>query len=403
MPKRIMFIGAGTLQSFAIKRAKEMGCFVIGLDRDRDAPGFHYCDISYPIDIVNVRECLACARKHDIDGVLSIAAEVGSVTAAMIAADMGLVGTHPEVYSRTRNKFVLVDTLRSMGVEACKTLIEIDQRTDLCSLSLECPVMVKPVDGSGSKGVSIASDRDELQTACTLAFENSAVGRALLQTFFEGHEYGAECFCCQGNVNVLCVIDKLMTTPPLFSELGHMCPVLPDEAPLSRIEDTVKQAIRGLGIEGGSVNLDLIVDRHGQIHIIDLSARMGGNLIGSHIVPLSTGVDLNRAAIQWALGEEPCLRRSRSNVVVTRILDMQPGRLKDILDYRSLTASRNVLDIVLRVQPGDLISPYRTNHDSCGYLVITADTKQAAAEYAEQVKARLQTCFVMEKGDLDTR
>ena len=116
-------------------------------------------------------------------------------------------------------------------------------------------------------------------------------GRALIETFIEGQEYGIESFVYNGKVHILAIMKKNMTNLPYRSELGHSTPSeLPREIE-SKIEEIVSRLIREIGIKNGPVNMDMILSKENEPYIVDVGARMGGNAITSHIVPQSKGID----------------------------------------------------------------------------------------------------------------
>jgi biotin carboxylase len=387
----VFFIGAGLLQSFAIKRAREMGCHVVAVDRNPESPGFTHAHQSYPVDIKDLPRCLDIARACRADAVLGIASEWGAVTAAHIARALHLPGTNPDIYKVTRNKYLTARRLHAAGIDLQRQVHLVNEKTAGETCPLNCPVMVKPVDGAGSVGVTLATNVAELQRAVETAKQASLAGDVLVESYIAGREFGVESFVFAGEVHVLLVMEKLMTSPPAFAELAHLYPPRYEEPLIATIRQTVTNVIKTLEIDAGPVNADVIVDHNSQVHVVDISARMGGNLIGSHIVPYATGIDLNRQTILWALGEQPDLQSTRSAVVVSRLLDMEPrpGVVHTLEGLDQITAQPGVLDLILTIKPGMPLRAYRTNHDSAGYAVVTGENVDVALALAEKVKRLL--------------
>lgn len=386
--KKVLVIGAGFLQDFVIRKAKSMGYEVIAVDANPASIGFRHADKYKVINIVDEKACLAYAQEENIDGVLTAATEYGVLTAAYIAEQMNLVGLKYETAKMIKNKYQVRKCLFESKVDDTEQAYEVTASTDLAVLAekLSFPVMVKPCDGSGSRGVSRVDEASQLADACKDAMAASVTHCAEIETFIAGREYGAESLVVNGEVHVLGIMRKWMTAPPYYAELGHAMPSGLDDELEKKIIDCVEKAIRALGINSGSVNMDLLVTEDNKVHIVDIGARMGGNLIGSHIIPYGTGIDYMSNMIKIAVGEMAELRPvAKPTAVATRILALTPGMVEQ------LPAMQSTDDIVIEhhLQIGDVIHEYCTNLDGCGYVVCVADTADNAEMKAEREKERI--------------
>lgn len=381
--KTILVIGAGFLQSFVIKRAKDMGYRVLAIDRNPKSVGFKYANEYGVIDIVDQEACLTYARSKGIDGIMTAATDYGVLSTAYVAENLNLPGLNYEVAKIIKNKYMVRKTLFENKVDDISQYYEVSSTDELLALSasIKFPVMVKPCDGSGSKGARKVETADELDSACTQAINNSLIGKALIEDFIEGKEYGIESFVYDGQVYVLGVMGKHMTSPPDYAELGHSVPsLLPNE---EKVKKVARKAIKSLGINFGAVNMDVLVTHDGKVCIIDVGARMGGNLIGSHIIPIGTGVDYMGSLIRATVGDEVdfAVRDSRQNVV-TRLLALRPGRVVSLPDFESIKTQHKV-DIYHHLEEGKEIREYHNNLDGCGYVLAVADSLQEATRRAK--------------------
>ena len=180
-----------------------------------------------------------------------------------------------------------------------------------------------------------------------------------------------------GEINVLGFMRKWMTQPPYYAELGHAIPTdLPSEVE-ERARDCVKRAIRALGINFGSVNMDMLITSEGKIYIIDIGARMGGNMIGPCIIPYGTGIDYMANMIRNAVGDTVDLTPSQRGAVVTRLLAFGGGTVKKLPDFKELEQKYGV-EIYHHLEIGQKINEYHTNLDGCGYVVARADSVKCA-------------------------
>ena len=200
--------------------------------------------------------------------------------------------------------------------------------------------------------------------------------------------YGAESLVVDGEVHVLGIMQKWMTRPPYYAELGHAIPNdLPPETE-AKARLCVEKAIRALGVNCGSVNMDMLITPEGTVHIVDVGARMGGNMIGPCIIPYGTGVDYMAAMLRTAAGDPADLSPGPHRAVATRLLAFGDGVVKRLPDWAQLEKDYGV-EIYHHLQVGDTVHAYHTNLDGMGYIVARADTMAEAAQKAETVLQHL--------------
>lgn len=369
--KKILIIGAGFLQDFVICKAKELGYEVLAVDADENAIGFQHADRYAVVNITDENRCLEYAKKEQIDGVLTAATEYGVLTAAYIAQEMNLPGIPYETAKLIKNKYRVRKCLLDHHVDDMGQVFEATEDTDFDTLSRKVlyPVIVKPCDGSGSRGASKVDRREDFEAACKAAIDSSASRCAEIETFYAGQEYGAESLVVNGEVHVLGIMKKWMTKPPYYAELGHGFPNdLPSEIE-ERAKTCVKQAIQVLGITCGSVNMDLIITAEGRIHIVDVGARMGGNMIGPCIIPYGTGIEYMEAMLKNAVGDKVDWTVKEHGAVATRLLAFHKDMVIEKLpDFERLKVQYGV-EIYHHMEAGQEVHTYHTNLDGCGYIV----------------------------------
>lgn len=394
--KKILIIGAGFLQSFVIRKAKEMGYETLTVDADPNAVGFRYADKYEIINIVDEKVCLSYAQKENIDGVLTAATDYGVLTAAYIADQMNLGGLDYEVAKLIKNKYRVRKCLYEAKVDDTEQAFEVNESTDIAFLckKLSFPVMVKPCDGSGSRGASRVDDKSQFADACHNAMAASITHRAEVETFIVGREYGAESLIINGKVHVLSIMRKWMTEPPYYAELGHAIPTdLPYEVE-ERAKRCVERAIKALGINFGSVNMDMLITSEGKIYIIDIGARMGGNMIGSCIIPYGTGIDYMANMIRNAVGDEVDLTPCEHGAVATRLLAFGDGVVKQLPDFEKIEKEFDV-EIYHHLEVGQTVREYHTNLDGCGYIIAKAKNVDTAVQKAEKVLKLIEDTIFM--------
>lgn len=396
--KKVLIIGAGFLQDFVIYKAKELGYETLAVDANPNAVGFAHADRYSVVNIVDEKACLEYAQQEKIDGVLTAATDYGVLTAAYIAQEMHLPGLHYDVAKLIKNKYRVRKCLYECRVDDTEQAYEVDRDTnmdELCS-KLKFPVMVKPCDGSGSRGASRVDTVEQFANACSNAMNASLTHRAEVETFIVGKEYGAESFVINGEIHVMGIMRKWMTEPPYYAELGHAIPTdLPPETE-ARAKQCVENAIRALGINFGSVNMDMLITAEGKIHIVDIGARMGGNMIGPCVIPYGTGINYVANMIRAAVGDPVDWTPVQCGAVATRLLAFKDGVVKQLPDFQKMEKEYQV-EIYHHLEVGQQVNEYHTNLDGCGYIVANADTVEVAIKNAEKVLDIIQDCIFTDK------
>lgn len=384
--KKILIVGAGFLQSFVIQKAKQMGYNVLAVDADPQAVGFAYADGHRVINIVDEEACLNYAKEEKIDGVLTAATDYGVLTAAYIAQRMGLPGLNYGVAKLIKNKYEVRKCLYEHRVDDTEQAYEVCKGTNLEEIcqNIKFPVMVKPCDGSGSRGASKVECAKELLPAVDAAIASSLTHRALIETFIDGVEYGAESLVVNGKVHVLGIMRKWMTKPPYYAELGHAIPADLHAKVEERAKECVQKAIEALEINFGSVNMDIMITREGSVHIVDIGARMGGNMIGPCIIPYGTGVDYVGNMIKNAVGDEVDFTPKEKYAVATRLLAFPNCVVNKMPDFEGLKKEYGV-EIYHHMKLGQIVNEYHTNLDGLGYIVMKSDNIDSAINNAEVV------------------
>ena len=384
--KKILIIGAGYLQHFLIKKAKEMGYYTLSVDADPNAIGFRFSNKYAVINIVDEDACLKFAMDEHIDGVLTAATDYGVLTASYIADKMGLPGLNYESAKLIKNKYLVRKCLFENKVDDTEQAYEVDSTTDIKKISKQLiyPVMVKPCDGSGSRGASRVDKSEDLESACQYAMAGSITQRAEIESFIVGLEYGAESLVVNGEIHILGIMKKWMTQPPYYAELGHAIPCGLSNDIVNKVKTCVSKAIKALNINHGSVNMDMLITNEGTVHIIDIGARMGGNMIGPCIIPYATGIDYMGLMLKAAVGEKVIFEEKNGLPTVSRLLAFSNGIVKTLPNFKRIEKEYGV-EIYHHIKLGDEIKEYRTNLDGCGYIIVRNKNFDNAVKIADNV------------------
>lgn len=308
MSNNLAIIGASYFQLPLIEKAKEMGYTTHVFAWAVGDVGEKAADYFYPISIVEKEEILAKCREIDICGICSIASDLAMVTVNYVAEQLGLVGNSTKATAKSTNKHLMRKAFEENGDPSPRSIM-VDKNTDLDALELTYPVIVKPTDRSGSRGIFKLSEPSGLAEAVSSAMAQGFEKKALVEEFAEGQEYSVEFISYQGNHHFLALTHKYTTGAPHFIETGHLQPAPVSGETLERVKRVVAHALDSLELKNGASHSELKIAEDGTIRLIEIGGRMGGDCIGSDLVRYSTGYDFVRMVVQVACGEEPVLEK----------------------------------------------------------------------------------------------
>lgn len=315
MKKNIVIIGANEFQEPLILRAKELGYVTHVFAWQADDVGEFSADYFYPVSIIEKERILDICRVIEPLGIVSIASDLAAITVNYVAEALGLVGNGMESALTATNKHLMRRAFEKAGLPSCKSIL-VDEDFDLGTLNISFPVIVKPTDRSGSRGIFKVNAPEDLPAAVAFAREPSFEKKVLIEEFAEGREYSIEYISYQGEHHFLACTEKFTTGAPMFVETGHLQPPNHMDAPtLAEIKALVPRVLDCLGVKHGASHTELKIDDNGKIRLIECGARMGGDCIGSDLVYLSRGIDYVQAVIDVSCGKAPELNPVREEKI----------------------------------------------------------------------------------------
>lgn len=300
MPK-LAIIGASYLQVPLYLKAQELGIETIGFSWPEGAVAKDICTRFYAISTLEKEKILEVCEKEQVDGILTIATDIAVPTVNYVATKMRLVGNSIESGEISTNKFQMREVLSHNFVK-CPTYFKISALEEMVAIQskLTYPIIVKPVDRSGSKGVTKVENEDSLPKAISNALNESLSKSAIIESFIEGVEVSVESISYKGEHHILAITDKVTSGAPHFVELEHHQPsALPIHIQEEIRKNTI-QALNALDIKNGASHSEFLISGE-EIYVTEIGARMGGDFIGSDLVYLSTGFDFLKGAIDVAL------------------------------------------------------------------------------------------------------
>ncbi len=304
--KKIVIIGANDFQNPLILKAKEMGYETHVFAWQDGSIGEKTADYFYPISIVEKDEILEVCKKIQPDAVATIASDLANITVQYLAKNLGLPHNSDRCIEISTNKFLMRCAFKEHNVST-PYFAKISDADELDFEKFAFPVIVKPTDRSGSRGITKVFSKEELPEAIKVSCEQSFEKMAILEEYIEGPEFSCECISFKGKHTMLTVTKKFTTGAPHFIETGHMEPAPLDEDMLQKVKSEIFSGLDALEIEFGASHSEFRITPEGNVRIIEIGSRMGGDCIGSDLVRLSTGYDFVKMVIDTASGKEPDL------------------------------------------------------------------------------------------------
>lgn len=380
--KKIVIIGANSFQNPLILKAKEMGYETHVFAWQDGSIGERTADYFYPISIVEKDEILEKCREIRPDAVVTIASDLANITVQYVAARLGLPSNSDENILISTNKYAMRQAFMDNGVASPK-FAKVSEETDLAEATAQMtyPVIVKPTDRSGSRGITKVNQLDEIPAAVKAAIENSFEKCAIIEEFIDGEEYSCECVSYGGEHHVLAVTKKYTTGYPHFIETGHMEPAPISKELRDKVAAEIPKALDALQIQNGASHSEFKITDEGEVRIIEIGSRMGGDCIGSHLVHLSTGYDFVKMVIQTALGEEPTLITEHGPKYAGIRFIFNKEDLKVYEDVQ-----KNQPQLIEYVSEIEEVGEHEVVDSSTrfGYFIIVSDSEQEVKEILER-------------------
>ncbi|MGN1157363.1 MAG: ATP-grasp domain-containing protein [Agathobacter sp.] len=306
--KKILLLGGSAQQVVAIEKAKKMGYYTILCDYLSDNPGQYVADKFYLTSTTDKEAVLKIAQREEVNGVLAYASDPAAPTAAYVAEYMGLPSNLSTSVEILCNKDQFREFLSSngfntpfaKGYQCMENALNDKDRFRL-------PVIVKPVDSSGSKGITVLYNWDDLLVAMEFAISFSRSHRFIIEEYIEKkHPYliGGDIFVYEGKIILWGLLNchRDSTVNPLVP-VGKSYPLALPLEDVERVKETLQMLVSKLHIRSGAMNVELVIDIENRVWPIDVGPRNGGNMIPD-LLGLIFDIDVVEMSIKTALGME---------------------------------------------------------------------------------------------------
>lgn len=403
--RSLLILGGGVMQIPAITAARALECSVHVADGDPNCPGRSQADCFHQVDLKDRDGLLRAAETiPGLAGVFTAGTDF-STSVAYVTEALGLPGIPYAAALNATEKSRMRTVLHRAGITVPRFMaLSAPEEADRCARELRCPVVVKPVDNMGARGVVRVSKWPDLPEAVRAARELSRTGRVIVEEFIPGQEYSLDAIVAGGEIRVTGVAERHIFFPPCFVEMGHTIPAPLEEDAGVILERSFKDAIRALGITCGAAKGDLFLDCSGEtprVVVGEVAARLSGGYMSGWTYPFATGVPLTEIGLRVALGEHPpaeLFAPSSQWVVAERALLSSPGTVADV--HVPAKTEEMVEALFLRCRPGDRVRAPRNNVDKVANAIARGRTGEEAER---RVLLALDRILIrLEPGDAET-
>lgn len=379
---KVAILGANFLQNRLVLKAKELGIKTYVFALPEGAVAKNNCDVFFPISITEKEEILKICKKENIDGICSIASDIAVPTVNYIAEQLNLVGNSFECSRLTTNKFNMREALVKKNLPCPKyLLLGENEIEDIQNLSLSFPLIVKPVDRSGSRGIFKVNNLSELEEAIVKASRESFLDKVIVEEFIGGEEYSVEAVSINGQHKILQYTKKYTTGSPHFIEIGHVQPAELSNKIIKKIEEIIKSSLDALDIKNGISHSEIKIVNE-DVKIIEIASRMGGDFIGSDLVKLSTGIDLLELTLLISLNKmipNNKLEATKENFSMIRYIITEEEY--EIMKNLENKLSKNILE--KSIEKTFVETKDSTSRN--GYYILSFDDKETMNKYINKI------------------
>lgn len=390
--KKILMLGGAMQQIPAIKCAKEQGYYVITCDYLPDNPGHKWADEYHNVSTTDKEAVLRLAQELVIDGIVAYASDPAAPTAAYVAEKMGLIGNPYDAVNVLTQKDLFRKFLKEKGFHVPtangydsyeEAYADIDQ--------YRMPVMVKPVDSSGSKGVVKVYNKEELQAAVEEALSYSKRKRFIIEEFIQkkGYQISGDGFSIDGKLVFTSYGNELYSAKGTreYVALGEFWPSVLTAEKKARIDAELQRLITELGMRTSAYNIEVIMDANEDVYILELGPRNGGSYI-PQLIKYATGVDLVKYTIMAYMGED-CSELSMAETSGCfsnyMIYSTESGKFKQLWFDKDFK-EKNLLDVYCTAKEGEPIHAYQNTSHSLGTIIFKAESLEQMVEITNNME-----------------
>lgn len=398
--KKLLMLGGSLYQTFAIKEATRLGYYVITADYLPSNPGHKYADEYHNVSTTDKEAVLKLAKELNVDGVVAYASDPAAPTAAYVCEQLGLPTSPYKSVEILSNKDLFRQFLQENGFNCPKAMGFTTYEDALNHIDkFTLPVMVKPVDSSGSKGINKMTDKSQLKAFVEDALHYSRGKRFLIEEFIvkRGHQISGDAFSVDGKLVFHCLGNEFYdpNCDKDFAPLGECWPFQMDHKYIEDLEEQLQRVMSLLDMKSNAYNVEAIVGEDDRVYLLELGARSGGSLI-PQVTECATGVNMVTWVIQAAAGDpidlsvlegrkEMPIKGYWSNYMVH---SDKTGKFQSI-SFNPDFEKNHLVDFVNDLKVGDDVHRFRDAQDCIGEFILKYESMDQMFEVIKNIESKI--------------
>ena len=384
----LLIFGGGPLQESIISLSKEMGLLAVVIDPNPKASGASLADEFHVVGGSDFEETCRLIEEHAVRGIVTAATDKPLRMMAAVAANFDFPFFSERTAEISTDKFLMKEAFLKQGVPCAK-----GRRISTLDEDFRFPVVVKPRDNSGSRGVTVCQTLEELNVGLRVALDQTKADDVLVEEFIDGREYSIEAIHIGAESRVVQVTAKITTEPPHSVELGHVQPAEISDDVAGKFSELVEDVAQALDFKDCVSHTEVKINEDG-IFVIESSPRLGGDFITSHLTPLSTGTNIERSLIEIALGREVGFGANLERSSGVFYFNFTPGRIvKSTEVINNLSKNEGVVELSFDLKPGDSVPEITNSIDRYGHFIVSADNVEEINEIVDLVNGQAEQIF----------
>lgn len=389
--KRVLMLGGSMYQTYAIKEAVKLGYYVITCDYLPENPGHKFAHEYHNVSTTDKEAVLKLARELNVDGIVAYASDVAAMPAAYASEKLGLPTSPYESVRILSTKDLFRAYLREHGFNVPKAqgFSTYEEALEVID-KFKLPVMVKPVDSAGSKGVNKMTDKAKLKEYVEDALQYSISKRFIIEEFIvkKGPQISGDAFSVDGKIVFHCLGNEFYNPnyEKDFAPLGECWPFSMDQSIIDKLMEDIQRLITSLGMKSTAYNVEAIVGEDDKIYLIELGARAGGSLI-PQLIQYVTGVNYVPHVIKAAVGDDCSdLKMAEAKGYWSNYM-VHPNVTGK---FESIEFDKNLQDHIALWAPdvkvGEIIHKFRGAQDCIGELILKYDSPEQMMEIIRDIE-----------------
>lgn len=368
--KKIMIVGGGYYQLPLIQKSVELGYYTIVVGIAGNYPGYQHATKWIDIDTFDKEAVLRVAQEEQIDGILLCGSDACMPTIGYVCDQMHLLGPSEQATINASNKAVMKSHFIEHGVRTAvyQKITSVDEAISFASHH-GYPVVLKVVDASGSRGIAIVKNEEELRREYYEVRKDTKLPYIIIEEFVAGEEFGAQAFVRNGRLTFVMPHGDLVFHSATDVPIGHYAPYEKEAELIDDITEQLQKCVEALGIDNTAINADFILSE-GKVYVLEIGARAGATCL-PELVSNYYGLNYYEYLLRQCVGEDTLFTyKDKTPAWVETLVSTKTGIVESV-EIGQLPSE--VVSLEVYPHPGDEVHAFRNAYDRIGTLVMRGE------------------------------